>query len=453
MSSRLVVTAAQMRAAEDRVIAAGTDAFALMQRAGAAVAEVALRYAGGCETLVVCGPGNNGGDGYVAAEALRRAGVAVRVAAFAEPGTPAATAARRRWEEPVEAWREARAAPLLIDAIFGTGLKKGLQDADAQRLFALAEQANARIAVDLLSGASADDGVLLSEVPRFDVTVASGALKPAHLLYPAAGRMGRLVVADIGVPVESDLVALGRPELAAPGAGDHKYTRGMVAVVAGEMPGAARLAALGAARAGAGYVQVVGSNYGTLPAAVVVRDGLDGLNDARIGAIIVGPGLGRDAAGGAALDRALASGRPLVVDADGLGHLGDRRLDVPAILTPHEGEFAKAFGDLCGNKVKRAREAAWRMGAVVVLKGPDTVVASPDGRAAIAGRASFDLATAGTGDVLAGVSGAMLAQLRDPFAAACAAVWLHRAAARSLDGPFIADNLAAALPAQVRGCR
>lgn len=453
VTGRFVATAAQMRGAEDRVMAAGTDVHDLMRRAGQAVAEVAKRFTGGCETLVVCGPGNNGGDGYVAVEALRRAGITVRVTAFAEPRTPAAIEARRRWSGPVEAWRDARPAPLLIDALFGTGLKTGLQDADAQRLLHLAEAANASIAVDLPSGTSADDGKFLWDVPRFDVTVALGAMKPAHLLYPAAGHMGRLVVADIGVPVESSLVVLERPGLSSPGASDHKYTRGLVAVVAGDMPGAARLAALGAARAGAGYVQVVGRDPGRLPAALVVREGWGGLDDERIDAIIVGPGLGRGAGAGALLDMALASGRPLVIDADGLKHLGDRRVGSPAILTPHEGEFATAFGDVGGNKVERAREAARRTGAVVVLKGPDTVVASPDGRAAITDAASFDLATAGTGDVLAGVCGAMLAQLHDPFAAACAAVWLHGAAARSLAGPFVADDLAAALPAQVRGCR
>ncbi len=450
---RPILDAAAMRAAEADVIAAGTDVDTLMERAGLAVAQAAQRFSGICDALVLCGPGNNGGDGYVAARHLAATGVHVRVAASASPATDAARAASARWNGAVEPIEDAAPAPLLVDALFGTGLKRELEPLVNETLLRLADAAIMRLAVDLPSGVASDDGALLSPVPRFDATIALGALKPAHLLAPAADCMGRLIVADIGVTVASDLVELSQPVLPRPGPDDHKYTRGMVVVLGGAMPGAARLAVLGAARSGAGYVQLHGegsSEY--LPAAIVHR--VDGdLSDRRIGAIVVGPGLGRQPAGRLVLEAAMASGRPLVVDADGLWHLGARRLDVPTIITPHEAEFARLFGPLPGNKVARARAAALSTGAVVVLKGSDTVVAAPDGRAAIAPPGSHDLATAGTGDVLAGVCGTMLAQLGDPFAAACAAVWLHAAAARAIPAPFIADDLAMGLPAAVARCR
>lgn len=247
-----------------------------------------------------------------------------------------------------------------------------------------------------------------------------------------------------------------RPRLTAPGPEDHKYTRGFVTVIGGAMPGAAALATLAAARAGAGYVQLIAhERIEGLPFAVVQRPAPGDLawqllGDRRIGAIVVGMGLGRDDAARAIVAAVVASGRPLVLDADALPHLA-WPLARPAILTPHAGEFALAFPDLataddanvsCPNgRLAAARTAAARTGAAVILKGNRTVVASPDGRAGIGPSASAGLATAGTGDVLAGLCGTMLAQLRDPFAAACAAVWLH---ARTADGraiPFLADDL------------
>lgn len=459
MNSHQILTAAKMRDAEAAVIARGTSADTLMAFAGAAVADAARRFAGAADALVLCGPGNNGGDGYVAARALVAAGVRVRVAASAPPGTPAALAARAGWTGPVERLEEAQPAPLLIDALFGTGLKRPLEQSVIERLFRLAGGARVTVAVDLPSGVSSDDGIILSPVPAFELTIALGALKPSHLLRPAAGLMGRIVVADIGIPVAGTLTAIARPHLPSPTADEHKYSRGLVAIVAGEMPGAARLAALGAARVGAGYVQLFAAEAGhALPLAIVVRDpGTLDLGAAlaadRIGALVVGPGLGRNADAGRFVGRALAGGRPLVLDADALRQLHGVRIAAPAILTPHEGEFVQLFGDLPGSKIDRARHAAATAGAVVVLKGADTVVAAPDGRAAIASAGSFDLATAGTGDVLAGVCGTMLAQLRDPFAAACAAVWLHGAASHAVAGPFVADDLVAALPAVVARCR
>ncbi|HEV2864874.1 MAG TPA: NAD(P)H-hydrate epimerase, partial [Allosphingosinicella sp.] len=257
MNGRIILTAEEMRAAEAAVVAAGTSVESLMERAGEAAAEAIWRFAGPMPALVLCGPGNNGGDGYVIARELARRGASVRVAAMAEPGSPAAKAARASWSGPVASLAEAGAAPLVIDALFGTGLTRPLEAGAAAALASAAAQAAVRVAVDLPSGAATDNGALLSAVPDYDLTVTFQTLKPSHLLQPAARDMGRLVVADIGIAAESRLTEIGRPCLRAPGAADHKYSRGYVAVLAGEMPGAAALTAAAALRAGAGYVRLL----------------------------------------------------------------------------------------------------------------------------------------------------------------------------------------------------
>jgi hydroxyethylthiazole kinase-like uncharacterized protein yjeF len=436
-----------MRAAEERAIAAGTPVELLMERAGRGVAEATWRFAGPMRTLVLCGPGNNGGDGYVAARYLAARGMDVRVAALGEPKAGAAAAARVAWRGPVVPIAEARPAPILIDALFGTGLSRGLDPVLAERLVSLAAAARIRVAVDLPSGVDTDTGALLSAIPRFDLTVTFATLKPAHLLQPSAVSCGRIVTVDIGIEAETQLTQLTRPVLRPPGPEDHKYTRGMVAVIGGAMPGAGELAALAAAHAGAGYVLLLEPQprFGQ-PHAIVRRvtaDPARSLDDGRIGAVVVGPGLGRDADAGKTLAAALDSGRPLVIDGDALHLLGARRPEAPAILTPHEGEFRAMFPDVGqASKVERARAAAARTGAVIVYKGADTVIAAPNGRAAIAGEASPWLSTAGTGDVLAGAIGAMLAPGLPPFEAAQAGVWLHGEAARRAGRAFLADDLA-----------
>jgi len=457
---RPILTAAETRAAEQALFDGGMSVEALMARAGTALAEAAWRFAGPLDTLILCGPGNNGGDGYVAARILAARGVKVRIAALGEPGTPAARWARSGWDGPVEPLDTAQPASLLIDALFGTGLTRGLAAPVAARLAALSAAALARIAVDLPSGIATDDGaVLTTGLPRFDLTLALGALKPAHRLRPAADHIGRIVVADIGLSVASDtLRELVRPELAAPGPGDHKYSRGMVAVVAGAMPGAALLTATAAQRGGAGYVVLAGGAGGGGPMALVHRSVEATLDDRRVGALVIGPGLGRDSAARALLAAALASGRPLVLDADALMLLGPaglarvRALDAMAILTPHEGEFATLFPGIAGDRLTRARAAAARAGAVVLLKGSDSIVAHPDGRAILCPPASPWLASAGTGDVLAGIIAAMRARGLDAFEAACAGLWLHGEAARIAGPALIADDLAAALPIALEAC-
>jgi hydroxyethylthiazole kinase-like uncharacterized protein yjeF len=444
MSGRFILTAAEMRAAEEAAIAAGTPVVELMERAGKAAAEAIWRFAGTLPALVLAGPGNNGGDGYVVARELKARGVAVRVAALAEPKSGAARAARGSWDGPIEALADAKPVSLLIDSLFGTGLARPLDAAVARRLLDLAAAARARIAIDLPSGVATDDGAILSQVPDCDLTITFQTLKPAHLLQPAARHMGRLVVADIGIKAASDLIEIGRPAMREPGPDDHKYKRGYVALLAGEMPGASALAAAAALGARAGYVRLIGANAAGLPHAIVQGPGDPAklLADARIGAVVIGPGLGKGAEAERLLDLAVSCGRPLVLDADALVA---GRIPAGAILTPHEGEFARLFPELTGSKVAKARAAAAHSGAVIVYKGADTVVAAPDGRAAIAPPAPAWLASAGTGDILTGIVAARLAALGDPYRAACEAVWLHGRAAERAGPGLIADQLIANL--------
>lgn len=451
-----ILTAAQMRAAEQALFDAGVDDYGLMEKAGAAAAEIIWRAGGFRDTLVLCGPGNNGGDGYVIARLLRARGVPVRVAALGESGTKSSRRALAAWDGSVEDVANAAPATQLVDALFGTGLSRGLDPMVAARLCDLTGAASRSYAIDLPSGVETDSGALLSAVPHFGVCIALGALKPAHLLYPAAGHIARLVRADIGIPASDRVHRLMPPRLAAPGAEDHKYTRGLVAVVGGAMAGASLLAAQAAARSGAGMVRrLVADDLRHGADAIVTQEAgtvealRDGLTDARLAAVLVGPGLGRNTVARARLDAVLGCAHRLVLDADALTLIGVDQIPDGAILTPHEGEFMRLFGDLPGSKIDRARAAAERSGAVVIYKGADSVIAAPDGRVAVASGGSHWLSTAGTGDVLAGLVAGRLAVTRDPFRAAGEAVWLHGDAARRAGAAFIADDLLAALPAAI----
>jgi hydroxyethylthiazole kinase-like uncharacterized protein yjeF len=449
MTGRPILTAQAMRVAEQAAIDDGTGVEELMERAGSALAEAAYRFAGPMPALILCGPGNNGGDGYVSARYLAERGISVRVAAVSDPKTEAAKRARSEWKGEVETLgADTKSAPLVIDALFGTGLKRGLEDSVSQQLRRLCDAAVAKVACDLASGIEADIGAELSAVPLFDMTVTFGALKPAHFLHPAMQKCGRLVLGDIGIEVDASWHEVGPPQLPPLDPGGHKYDRGLVHALAGTMPGAIALAAKGAARAGAGYVRVSTSRpIDGLPAAIAQIDSAP-VNDKRIGCLLVGPGLG-DAPH--VLTLALTSKAPKVIDADAITHLGEpeRLKGQDAILTPHEGEFRKLFGELPGSKPERALGAARRSGAVVVYKGPDTLVAAPDGRIGFAPRAHPWLASAGTGDVLAGITAAMRARGLPPFEAACAAVWLHGRAAEIAGAQLIADDLAEAIPAAI----
>ena len=452
-----VLTGAEMHAAEQAAMVGEVTEATLMDRAGSAIAQAVARLAAGREILVLCGPGNNGGDGYIAAAALKRQGLAVRVAASEAPRSTGACRASAIWGGAVEALDGAAPAPILVDAIFGTGLSRPPSDEIQNALARLAEAAWLRIAVDLPTGVATDNGKALGKVPRFDVTLALGAVKPSHLLQPAASLMGQVRLLDICVASRSHARTLTRPNLPEPDANSHKYSRGMVAVVAGSMSGASELAALAALRAGAGYVlhlASAGVSGSAAPHAIVRRNyAADALVEDRIGAVVIGPGLGQDAGALQRLQAALASGRPLVIDGDALRSVDIETLAAhagPKILTPHGGEFTHLFGEVTDDKLSATRRAARQSGAVVVHKGADTVIAAPDGQAILCPEASPWLSTAGTGDVLAGAIGAMLAAGLEPLAAAEAGVWLHAQAARRLGKAFIADDLADALSA-VRG--
>ena len=444
---RPILTAEAMRNAEQAAIDSGTPVETLMERAGAALAEGAVRFAGPLPALVLCGPGNNGGDGYVAARYLAARGIDVRVAALAEPKSDAAKWARSRWTGEVEQLsQDTQGSPLLIDALFGTGLKRGLEDSVSLLLSELAHEALVAVACDLPSGVETDTGAILNPLHAVDLTVTFGALKPAHVLHPAMHKCGRVVLADIGIEGGGEWHEIGPPTIPPLDPGGHKYSRGLVHALAGKMPGAIALAASAAARSGAGYVGVSTSRpIDGLPAAVVQVETAE-VNDPRIDCLLVGPGLGDIPQ---VLTLALTSQAPKVIDADAIGLIGDpeRLRGQDAIVTPHEGEFNKLFGDIPGPKSERALKAAELSGAVVVFKGPDTLVASPDGLLGFAPPAPAWLASAGTGDVLAGMIAALRARGMRPFEAACAAVWLHGRAAELAGPHMIADDLVAAIPA------
>ena len=323
------------------------------------------------------------------------------MAALAEPNSPAAAAARAGWSGEVADYGSAESAPVLVDCLFGTGLTRGLKAHVAARLGDLAEAAQLVVACDLPSGVASDSGEILSPIPRYDLTVTFGALKPAHRLMPAMAHMGRVILADIGIDFSTNMHEIGAPVLPPIANDAHKYSRGLVHCVAGEMPGAIALSAVAATRAGAGYVRISTSHPITgLPHAFVQTGSAD-LGDERIGCVVVGPGMGDLPQ---LVTLALTSPAPKVIDADALRHIGDpRRLHGQnAVVTPHAGEFAALFGRMDGSKAEQALAAARESDAVVVYKGPDTLVAAPDGRLGFAPPAPAWLASAGTGDVLAG---------------------------------------------------
>jgi hydroxyethylthiazole kinase-like uncharacterized protein yjeF len=441
-----ILTAAEMRAAEETAIAAGSSVTELMERAGAGVAEAVRRLAGGAPALILCGPGNNGGDGYVAARMLAAAGIDVRVAAIGDPKSPAAIAARQHWAGKVVPMESTVPAPILVDALFGTGLSRPLEASVATSLSRLAKDARFLIAVDLPSGVATDTGEALGAT-SVDLTLALGAVKPAHVLEPAASLCGSVRLLDIGVEVGGTISAIVPPRLPAPGPNSHKYNRGMVVVVGGAMPGAAALATEAAMRAGAGYGLLLADQtpMGSPHALVRKPWASDVLTEKRIGAVVVGPGLGRDDTGKHKLGVAIDSDHPLVIDGDAIHLLGEHHFGeraAPTVLTPHAGEFAAAFGEWSGSKIDAAQAAAERSGAYIVFKGADTVIASPNGTVVVAPCGPSWLSTAGTGDVLAGAIGAMLASdALSPIESAAAGVWLHAEAARRLGGAFIADDL------------
>lgn len=449
-TSDQILTVAQMRAAEEALIAGGTSVDELMQRAGRGAGEYVRRIAAGRAVTVLCGPGNNGGDGYVIAQHLLEHGNPVRVIAAREPATDAARTARALFAGEVAAAGEAVEGDVLVDCLFGSGLTRALPDDVLALLVDNARTHHHLVAIDVPSGVESDTGAALNEgLPAATLTVALGAWKFAHWTLPAAATMGARRLVGIGCPdMAGAAQVLGRPCFAAPGVDAHKYRRGLLAIVAGEMPGAPLLAADAAMRSGAGYVKLLAETPPNgIPCDLVCDTAPLGksLDDKRIAALLVGPGLGRGDGARHRLDTVLAQGLPTVVDADGLMLLQPPRHNA-LVLTPHEGEMAaleRSFG-LSGEGLRRDRALALAKaaGAVVVLKGPDTVIASATGDIVIAPAAPSWLSVAGTGDVLAGMIASRLAVHGDPFLAAQEGVWLHGEAAHLAGPAFTAAELA-----------
>jgi len=456
-----VLTVAQMRAAEDDLIAAGTSVDALMQRAGRRAGEWVRRIAGGGSVTVLCGPGNNGGDGWVIAEYLREHGNAVRVIAAREPTTDAARHAQALYGGEVVAADADVSGDVFVDCLFGSGLTRALPEELAALLGRLAAIHRHRIAIDVPSGVESDSGRPLNDgLPDWTLTIALGAWKHAHFAMPACAATGALRLVDIGVaPVPGAARVLAKPVLAAPAADSHKYRRGLLGILGGDMPGAALLAATAALRAGAGYVKLATREaQPSALAELVVTGDVDTLvGDARMAALLVGPGLGRSDAASRLLAKALHAAKPCVVDADALVLLRPEMLGgAPFVLTPHEGEMAaleRNFG-LSGQGLRRDRALALaaKSGAVVVFKGPDSVIAAPSGELVLAQRASSWLSVAGTGDVLAGTIASRLATNGEALRAAEEGLWLHADAAKRCGAAFTAGELAHAVQAALRDC-
>jgi hydroxyethylthiazole kinase-like uncharacterized protein yjeF len=487
-----VLTSDEMERADRLTIAAGTPGFALMLSAGQAVAEAAMGLVEEGPILVVAGPGNNGGDGFVAAAELSAQGREVSIILMCERDhlQGDAASAARGWKYPVLPFNpQAIGKPaLIIDALFGAGLSRPVEDDPADMIEAINGNGAPVLAVDLPSGVNGTSGAVMGVAVRATETVTFFRKKPAHLLLPGRINCGRVRVADIGI--DTDVLAEIQPRafentpqfwrklFPVPRIDGHKYARGHALIVSGEIAatGAARLAARGALRAGAGLVTLASPtdalavNASALTAVMVhavdtVVEFGEMLADKRFNSIVIGPGAGVGERTGDFVHTALSAQRGLVLDADALTSFAaspDRLFesikalrDPQVVLTPHEGEFPRLFSDISNkhpyrSKLERVRAAAERSGAVVLLKGPDTTVASPDGRATIACNAPPWLATAGAGDVLAGIIAGLLAQGVPAFEAASIGVWMHGEAANQAGPGLIAEDLPEVLPAVIR---
>jgi NAD(P)H-hydrate epimerase len=472
-----LLTPLQMGDADRATKASGIDGFGLMEAAGGAVAVAAgVRWLMRPVT-VLCGPGNNGGDGFVAARHLADAGWPVKLALLGSRDKLSGEAAHAAslWKGPIAAFSSEclEGAGIVIDAIFGAGLSRPLDGKALAMVEALKIRRIPVCAVDVPSGLDGASGVILGAAAPAELTVTFFRKKPGHLLYPGRGLCGDVVLADIGTPISAldeiapntwengpDLWLGGYPW---PQPESYKYKRGEVLILGGEaITGASRMTAMAASRAGAGMVTLaapsrVWSIYATSLIDAIV-DSFDGLEefevllaDRRRNVIAIGPGAGVGASTRQFVLAALATRRAAVLDADALTSFAEAPEDLfraiagPCVLTPHAGEFKRLF-HFEGDKLQRTRNAAKQSNAVVVLNGPDTVIAAPDGRAIINSNAPAQLATGGSGDVLTGFVAALLAQGMPPFDAAAAAVWLHGAAATEYGLGLVAEDLPNALP-------
>jgi hydroxyethylthiazole kinase-like uncharacterized protein yjeF len=453
-----ILTSDQMRAAEAGLFDAGVEEWALMSRAGHGAAEWIARLAAGGPVTVLCGPGHNGGDGYVAAAALKARGLTVTVVAPISPKTDLARHAASTFDGEVVSGAQGLKGTVFVDAMFGIGLSRPLSGEHRALILDLHASHARAVALDVPSGVDADTGCVVGgkgdDVPHYALTLAFGAWKPAHFSGPALASIGAVRLVDIGVPDRGGAMRLSLPEKIAPPAFDaYKYTRGLVAVVGGAMAGASLMAARAAALAGAGYVKWLSEHDHPGHPPDLVKDDAplaDALADERIGAVLTGPGLGRDDAARERLEAAVRSGHPQVLDADALVLLTPEILSTkgaPILLTPHEGELSRLCDsfDVTGDtKRKRALALSRASGCAVLAKGADTLLAAGE-EVRFFPPASRWLSVAGSGDVLAGICAARLAATDDVMQAACEAVHLHGRAARHAGAGFIATMLAEAV--------
>ena len=475
-----LLSVAQMNEADRLTAAAGTPGLLLMQNAGEAVAREITRRFTPRPVTVLCGPGNNGGDGFVAAVALAQSGWPVRIALLGERQALRGDAQHhaKRWTGPLEPLspQALEGIELLVDAVFGSGLSRPLGP-EVRGILALATQRRLPlVAVDVPSGVMGDSGESQGAVASI-CTVTFARKKPGHLLLPGRELCGDVVVAEIGTPprvLESLQIntwendpALWRAMLPLPNAAVNKYTRGHALLYGGyPLTGAARMAARAAARIGAGLTTVAVPEmafaiYAAALTSIMVQPLAHAgdlerlLSDRRYTAFSIGPGAGVNAATRARALAMLGTGSPVLLDADAISAFAKdadalfQAIRGACVMTPHDGEFSRIF-DAAGDKLTRARRAARHSGAVIVLKGADTVIAAPDGRAIINSNAPPTLATAGSGDVLGGMILGLLAQGMDTFAAAAAGVWMHGAAAAEFGPGLLAEDLPDLLPAVLR---
>jgi len=477
MSQSVLLRVDEMYSADALAMAGGVPGLTLMEAAGTAIARaIRLRWRPR-PTVVLCGPGNNGGDGFVVARLLASEGWPVRLGLLGAPETLRGDAAqnRDRWTGAIHGLDLALldGAPLVVDALFGAGLARALEGRAADIISAINERSLPCMGVDVPSGVHGDTGEVLGVAPCCQVTVTFFRAKPGHCLMPGRELCGELVVADIGIPegvleTIQPRVFVNGPEIWAdrfpwPRHAGNKYTRGHAVVVGGrEMTGAARLAATAARRIGAGLVTIAAHPdahdiySGDTPGTIVARLGNDKdfaglMADRRHTCALIGPGAGVDKHTLNRVLTILATGKPCVLDADALTVFQDTpealfsAIKGPCLMTPHEGEFSRLFSSQ-GDKLTRACDAARQSGAAILLKGTDTVIAAPDGRAVINRNAPPELATAGAGDVLAGMAVGLMGQGLSAFDAGCAAVWLHGRIAMDFGAGLIAEDLVAGIP-------
>lgn len=478
-SEHALLSVDEMYRADEAAIRGGISGETLMENAGASIVAAIRGRWKPCRVTILCGPGNNGGDGFVVARLLAEAGWTIRLALLGDLSALKGDAKSHavRWRGKVEPLspESLEDAELVVDALFGAGLTRDIDGVARETIDAIGERPV--VAVDVPSGVHGDTGAIMGKAPRAALTVTFFRRKPGHLLMPGRAYCGEVQVANIGIP--DAVLAEVQPQQSAndpavwlkcfpwPRLEDHKYSRGHAVITGGRhMTGAARLAAQAAQRVGAGLVTALVPFdafvvYKITLISVLVQSFRDTrgfseqIGESRVSACLVGPG---NEVSGGTRERVLAAlrtGKPTVLDAGALTVFEDApdlfcaSITGPCVLTPHDGEFSRLF-DTEGDKLTRVRRAAAKSGAVVVLKGADTVIAAPDGRAVINDNAPPDLATGGSGDVLAGLVTGLLAQGQEAFDAACAAVWLHGAAAQAFGPGLIADDLIEMLPQILR---